>query len=198
MSIPRHHHFWEFALLLFFFVQKGKWLDGHVLAHCSPAGKSLNGSSTYLIPTARHRQRLQGPRANKAASAKLPLYHSSTRIFINPFDQTQEVTSGASSFSSRPTSAVTSVSQPVSSMPGLDPDVTPEPAIPPLYLNVLNPRARSISLTPRDSENVDLTELPEKKLPGETHIFDMHVGLRTLIIKQLSRRKGNGECSCLP
>lgn len=117
----------------------------------------------------------------------------STRIFINPFEQAQEVSSGISSFSSRPTSAVTSVSHPASSMPGLDSDITPEPAIPPLYLNVLNPRARSISLTPRESENIDLTEPPEKKLPGETHIFDMHVGLRTLIIKQLSRRKGSAN-----
>ncbi|RUS76107.1 hypothetical protein EGW08_016138 [Elysia chlorotica] len=117
----------------------------------------------------------------------------STRIFINPFEQTQEGTSGASSFSSRPTSSVTSMSQQTSVLTEPVEAIPPEPAIPPLYLNVLNPRARSISLTPRDSENVELAEPPEKKLPGETHIFDMHIGLRTLIIRQLSKRKGSAN-----
>ncbi|GFN97747.1 hypothetical protein PoB_002425300 [Plakobranchus ocellatus] len=118
----------------------------------------------------------------------------STRIFITPFEQqTRDGISGISNLSSRPTSAVTSISQQTVGMPGLENETVAEPAIPPLYLNVLNPRARSISLTPRESENVDLSEPPEKKLPGETHIFDMHVGLRTLIIRQLSRRKGNAN-----
>ncbi|GFR58577.1 hypothetical protein ElyMa_000034200 [Elysia marginata] len=71
---PPPRDYWEFALLLFF-RPKGKTLGRHVLAHCSPAGKSLDGVSAYMVPTARHRQRLQGPRANEAASAKRLLYH---------------------------------------------------------------------------------------------------------------------------
>ncbi|XP_059162385.1 uncharacterized protein LOC131945793 [Physella acuta] len=67
-----------------------------------------------------------------------------------------------------------------------------ENTIPPDHLIVLKPRARSISLTPKDSENEDL-QPPERKMPGETHIFDMHDGLRSVIIRSLSKRKGNGN-----
>lgn len=30
-------------------------------------------------------------------------------------------------------------------------------------------------------------------MPGETHIFDMHLGLRSLVIRELSKYKGNGN-----
>ncbi|CAL1533207.1 unnamed protein product [Lymnaea stagnalis] len=72
------------------------------------------------------------------------------------------------------------------------PALNEELEIPPLYLSVLKPKARSITLTPRGPEKEDLTP-PDIKLPGETHIFDMHNGLRSQIIRSLSKRKGNGN-----
>ncbi|BFZ12200.1 hypothetical protein BsWGS_15238 [Bradybaena similaris] len=65
-------------------------------------------------------------------------------------------------------------------------------AIPALYLGMLSSKARSITMTPTDTEE-DLTEPPQHKMPGETHIFQMHVGLRSLVIRELSQQRGNAN-----
>ncbi|KAK0058464.1 nuclear distribution protein nudE-like 1 [Biomphalaria pfeifferi] len=87
--------------------------------------------------------------------------------------------------STRTQSAVSHQSIDLSSVPD-------EVVIPPIYLNVLKPKSRSINLMPKGIQKENLIP-PEKKLPGETHIFDLHEGLRSIIIRNLSKRKGNGN-----
>ncbi|KAH9518369.1 hypothetical protein Btru_016547 [Bulinus truncatus] len=117
-----------------------------------------------------------------------------THLFVTPLERTCEGFSmygdvkkglNSSELSTRAPSAVSNQSSDQFSL-------SEGTAIPPIYLSVLKPKSRSINLIPRGSEKENLNP-PDKKMPGETHIFDMHDGLRSIIIRNLSKRKGNGN-----
>ena len=91
----------------------------------------------------------------------------STRVFVVPIEALSrasisdghDTTLSSMSISevmSRPQSGVSDVTR--TSMNTAVTNGESMPEIPPLYLNVLNPRARSINLTPRGQENNELEE----------------------------------------
>ncbi|CAG5131322.1 unnamed protein product [Candidula unifasciata] len=122
----------------------------------------------------------------KVAAKRLWYNNYSTHLCVPPDLPSQET----AAFTQLPKSAV--VSRPASAAVGQGQALeTVQEAIPAMYLSVLNPKTRSITITPGDVE--EPMQPPEQKMAGETHIFHMHVGLRSLVIRELSQQKGNAN-----